>query len=58
MIGCAGHKCQVESLAVSTHLPVDDGGVLRCAECVQETEGGQKGQSLLDFLHVQYEYRP
>ena len=40
------------SLAGAAHLPVENGGVLRCAECVQKSLVDQKGKSLLVFYIV------
>ena len=40
------------SLAGAAHLPVDNGGALRCTECVPKSPVDQKRKSLLVFYTV------
>ena len=52
VIDLCGTQNQVWSLVGAAHLPVDIGGVPRCAECVHKSLVNQKGESLLVFYTV------
>ena len=52
VIDLFGTQCQLGSLAGAAHLPVDNGSVLPCAECVQQSPVDQNGTSLPVFYIV------
>ena len=56
VIDLFGTQCQVGSLAGAAHLPFDNGGVLRRAECAQKSLLDQK--ELACVLHRQYDCKP
>ena len=49
MIDLCETHCRVGSLGGAAHLPIDNAGVPRCAECVQKSKWDQRVKRLASF---------